>query len=438
MKRFPEKNLFMAALVSLILLLAVTLLYPDTLISRAIVFAGVRISPLGVGFALCAPAVIAYFWKQRASLDFQLLDLFIVGSLSYITVRGAVAASTANGIFLVLAYAAYALVNYYGMAVLGQGRAVVRAVFISLAVIGLIISIYAIIEFIAGRNLLFEGLIGDKVTFRVNSLHRTASTLGGPGILGTAIVQIAPFMVFFFMRAAGAGRKFMWGAVTVVALAALWVSYSKISIATAGLLTVGLFFWTFRRRAMPQLRNLSILLAVAIVVITAMVAVYSDNASYNLVSTERTDESVNLRWYLWEQAPGILADHPLLGTGLWQGDPGVGQGDPGVGQPRYTVDNQYLITLIEEGLVGTVILAGTFFLLGKQTWRSLGSGDEMHAWIIPIAVSMGAVLLIGVTSNPLFVWPNMVLFWLEAGLIRAIVERRAASGPQAVPEGNRG
>ncbi|MHB9053003.1 MAG: O-antigen ligase family protein [Thermoleophilia bacterium] len=428
MKRVFEKNLFLAALVSLILLLAVTLLYPDTLIRSAFKYGGVRISPLGVGFALCVPAVIAYFWRQRASLHFQLLDLFILGSLLYITVRGAAAASTVNGLFLVLAYAGYALLNYYGMAVVGQRRTAVRAVFISLAVIGVIISIYAIIEFIAGRNFLFEDLIGDKVTFRAGSLHRTASTLGGPGILGTAIVQIAPFLLFFFMGAAGAGRKLLWGAVTIAAMLSLWVSYSKISIATAGLMAAGLFFWAYRRRAMSQLRNLLILLMVAILAISAMVALYSDNARYNLVSTDRINDSFTMRWFFWELAPHAMAQHPLFGAGLWQGSPGLGQ-------ERYTFDNQYLVTLIEEGLAGTVILAGTLFLLGKQTWRSLGNGDEMRAWIIPVALSMGAVLLIGVTSNPLFVWANMALFWLEAGLIRAIEEKRAASGPAAVADG---
>lgn len=402
----------------MILLLSVTLLYPDTLIRRGLEFGNLRLSPLSAAFVVSAPAVLMFLWAKRRSLHFQLLDYFLLAAMAYIVIRGAAAASTANGLFLVFGYAGYALLMYYGMAVIGQKKVAIDATFVSLAVIGIIISVYAIIEFVIGRNILFEGLIGENVIFRADSLHRTASTLGGPGILGTVMVQLAPFFIFFFIRAADLGRRFLWGTAIVVAAIALWVSYSKISIGTTILFGAVLFIWRVRHKESVNIKSLFILIIAVVLAISILVVFQSDNAQYNLLSQERTDESFSLRWYLWEQAPHNFTEHPLFGAGMWHGGPFSLE-------EKITVDNQYLITVLEQGLVGAVILAGSLFIIGGQAWRTLKIRDEMRDWALPVVVSMGAIILIGLTSNPLYVWPNMVVFWLEAGLIRAIVEKRA-------------
>ncbi|MHB1464024.1 MAG: hypothetical protein ACYCXU_02780 [Thermoleophilia bacterium] len=74
------------------------------------------------------------------------------------------------------------------------------------------------------------------------------------------------------------------------------------------------------------------------------------------------------------------------------------------------MDNQFMITIIEQGLIGSVFIAGAFVLIGRRTGKTLRADREIWVLAMPIAVSIAAVLLIGMTSIHLFVWPNMVVF----------------------------
>ena len=415
--RSGQGRLFLAALAALLLLLAGTILYPDTMTSAGLHVGGLRLSPLGVLMVLALPPVSLYIWKNRSSLRFQALDVFLLGGLAFLGIRGAAAATTSNGVALVFAYCVYALLCYYGFAVIGRNESAVRALLWTLVGLTVIVSAYAMIEFVFDKNIIFDSLISDKVTYRATSLHRTGSTLGQPIVLGTIMVQLAPFLVYFFLRSRNIGSRIRWGVTLLLAVMALWVSYAKASIITAVILTVAAA-WISSRKAVAYKKTLVILFGAGLICVLALGMTFYRNAGYNLLSDERREESINLRLRYWGQAPEAIASQPLAGSGLWQG---VFQESD---WERHAIDNLYLETLVEQGIIGTLLLGGALVLIGRQVWRLIAGGGKYWAVSVTVAASMAAMLITGMASNPLFVWPNMVVFWIEAGLIRALYEKQ--------------
>jgi hypothetical protein len=419
--RSGQGRLFLAALAALVLLLAGTLLYPDTMTNAGLRLGQLRISPLGVLMVLALPPVAFYVWNSRHQLSFQMLDFLLLTGLAFLTIRGAAAAVTANGLLLVVAYTAYALLSYYGMAAVGQKSSAVRVIFRTMACLAVVIAAYAMVEFLLDRNIIFDDLIRDKVIFRASSLHRTGSTLGQPIVLGNIMVQLAPFLVYFFLKSRNVGARIWWGATILTATMALWVSYAKGSMAAALILVAAVAVWIGWKKAAYK-KTFAILLAAGLICILSLGAIFYRSADYNLFSPERREESFTLRWYFWEKVPGAVASQPLIGSGLWQGVPGF-EGEP------HAIDNLYLGTLVEQGLIGSVLLGGALVLIGRQVWRLIAAGGRIAILALTLAVSMAALLLASITSNPLFIWPTMVVFWMEAGLIRALYEKKAAAVP---------
>ncbi|MHB9111528.1 MAG: O-antigen ligase family protein [Thermoleophilia bacterium] len=420
----PRRS-YMAALVSISFLLAGTLLYPDYLVSVGLRVGPVRVSPMGLLFVLAAPSVSWYFWKQKATLKYSAVDIVLVIAFLFVGIRGALAATNGNELGLVVGYIGYALLLYYGTAVVGQKRGALRTLFMVLVSMGVIAAVYAVVEFALDRNILYEGIIKESmVPFPGVGYHRSGSTLGHPVVLGAFMVQVIPIFLFFFIRAGTAVRKAVWGAGIVLLMLALTMTFSKGAWSTAGILLISGLIWLIWRRP-ASTRPLLFLLTAVVLVLGVFTAVFNETVHAGTLSKARTGESFNPRIYMWSRVPNTFLANPLVGAGMWQGNKEVFEVNPAPEAKNrpISIDNIYLVALVEQGALGVLLVGAALTLIGIQAWKLLRRGSSLTAWGLPVAVSMTMILINGYAMSSLMIWPNMVVFWLCAGMVRALAER---------------
>ena len=92
-----SSRLYKAALASLALLLAGTLLYPDTYVNADWHIGPIRVSVLSVLLVVAAPSILLYMFAQRREITIRALDYLLVSFMAYIFIREVLAASQANG-----------------------------------------------------------------------------------------------------------------------------------------------------------------------------------------------------------------------------------------------------------------------------------------------------------------------------------------------------
>ena len=152
---------------------------------------------------------------------------------------------------------------------------------------------------------------------------------------------------------------------------------------------------------------------------------YQSTVYSGTFSEARTNESFKPRQYMWSRVPVTFKENPLVGAGMWQGNAEVlrvSQAPEATNRPT-SIDNIYLTVLVEQGIIGLFLAGATLILIGIQMLKLLKAGGSSFEWGLPVAVSMILILLSGFTTTSLMVWPNMVVFWLCAGMIRSMVER---------------
>lgn len=421
-KRDP---LYLAALFSLALLVAGTLLYPDTLVSAGWHFGSIRISPMGILFILALPATGWYCWTRRAGMNWGLLDLLLLLTLLFVGIRGLAAVNNGNELGLVVAMVGYVSLLYYGTAQVGQHEGALKVLFLVLVFVAAIVAAYAMVEFALGRNILFEGIIKkDMIPPAQPAYHRSGSTLGHPGPLGAFMVQVMPYILFFFIRAAGKTKKIAWGSLIVLCSLALLTTYSKGAWIAAAVLVFSGVSWMVWRRPVA-IRAGIMLLLVTMVAIGAFTVAFYDTVHAGTLSKTRTSESFSPRIYMWSRVPETFLANPVVGAGLWQGNAEIFIVNPApmtANRPT-SIDSLYLTALVEEGLAGILLIGATLALMGRQAWNLLKDGGPFAVWGLPVAASMALILINGFSSNTLMLWPTMVVFWLSAGILRSLVER---------------
>ena len=403
------------------LMVTIILLYPDTPSSNDLIFSGARISIVKIILASFSVPVVIYIILNSGRLHFQYLDAALFAFSSFFIVRGILAAQTFNETGRIIVYFGLAAVIYYGMSILCQKRAFLRFVFFFLGVIGVIISIYALLEFSLRHNMLYEGL---DLAKKNADFYRSGSTFAHPVILGLFLVQVAPFLVFLFSQENRYRMRIFYLNTIVILTLALGVTFSKSAWATAIVCIVVLSIWVVWKKT--NSRKLLLILFIAIAVTFSFFSIsLSGTVSSALFSAQRNAESYSLRKYVWSIAPAAFIQKPLTGFGMWQGAHALTVMEPSEKgnnalQGKYPIDNLYLTTLVEEGLIGSALLAASLFLIFYNGIRTFMLGMRYHSWCIPLLVSLFAVLFEGLFFDSLMVRQNMIIFWLSAGILRSL------------------
>lgn len=430
----PEWSLALA-LAALLTLIAAVLFYPDAFADVGFFVGPFWISPLEFVFAVTAPPVFYYAARNVGRLSFSLLDAFFLAFMAYVLIRGVLSIDSLEELGRVVAYPVYALLIYYGTAVIVQRRGVLRIAFTTLLIIGFIVIAYAFIEYFFNRNILFSDITRAAAPVPPDRLHyRISSTLGHPVVLGLFIVQIAPFFVFEYARSKRLSLLVFWALLVLCLTIALLITFTRGAGITALVLTAIVLPWSLWRYPGARLR----VILLAILLLAAVIAfsfLSSDDVSSGLYSEARIRESTDTRIYMWERVPDAFAAHPVFGVGIWKGPEEITEYRPTRLMPRRpSIDNTYFTFIIEQGVVGTLLAAGTLALIGFQAYRILRKRRTYKYWMYPVVASLVAVVINGMTFDSLMIRHNMVLFWFMAGMMRSYYELEQRDDEEFIPD----
>ncbi len=128
------------------------------------------------------------------------------------------------------------------------------------------------------------------------------------------------------------------------------------------------------------------------------------------LSDPLADESLQIRWRMWERTREQIRDEPL-GSGL-----GTVGNAATVGRRLIYTDNYYLKVAREQGILGVLLfvvgLAGTVVLLGVRLARA----NPLERPLGVAALGTGAAMLTMAVLGEILELPGKVLIWLVIGM----------------------
>lgn len=266
-------------------------------------------------------------------------------------------------------------------------------------------------------------------------LRRVAGTTAHPIEFGVLCAMVLPLAVHIAFTTTQRGRRtaFWWACAGLVA-AGLMFSVSRSAILAASSVAVVLFAgWTGQRRTWMAITGLAFLVFIKLISPGLL------GTFFHLFADAGSDDSVKWRTHDYATARQLISQHLLLGRGLgtWYA-------------PKHEIfDNQYLLTLVDGGLVGLVTFVGIFLaaiyaaLRVRWLWRTAATraahADTDRDLALSLAASLAAVVITCATFDfAAFVTVSSLSFVL-AGLCGALLRivradvASAAAGPHPVP-----
>jgi hypothetical protein len=184
----------------------------------------------------------------------------------------------------------------------------------------------------------------DPIVLNRSGMRRVSGTAAHPIEFGVFCAMALPLAIHLAFRGGASRRRsgFWWACVGLIA-AGLMFSVSRSAILAATSVAVVLFIgWPGRRRLWMAVASLGFL---------AFIKVISPGLLGAFVSLFRNagnDDSVRYRTHDYATAQELISSHLLLGRGIgtWYA-------------PKHEVfDNQYLLTLVDSGVIGLVTFLG--------------------------------------------------------------------------------
>ncbi len=299
----------------------------------------------------------------------------------------------------------------------------------ALVIAGVCAAVYAVIEFILGRNPVLEALLrivpGTTAeimeTYYVPlrdyaTLYRAFSFFITPIELGTCMGMIFPICVVQAMSATTFRAKLLYGCAAGVCAIAAILSFSRASILSLILTAIGLsvIFKPLRR---PLFGGI-VTLAVSLVMAWPWVG-------DRLMSRLQDADNVTIRLKLWRIGAHVFMDNLLLGVGLsnfpsyqvayasrYRIGPNYEYG--GNQEKIATADNGYIQLAAETGLVGltafVAMLSIFFALIYRMSRNRPRKGQQGLA--IAVGSCVFAYLVNGLTMNMVAFYIVTLLFAL--------------------------
>ncbi|WP_051247675.1 O-antigen ligase family protein [Nocardioides halotolerans] len=216
-----------------------------------------------------------------------------------------------------------------------------------------LVAVFGILQYLAGFDvtpyLRLPGLHFWEQTNSVgarNGLTRAAGTTSNPLEFGVLCSMILPLAIHATLHARREARRVApWAACVGLLATGLMFSVSRSAIIGVAAATFVLFLgWPARRRLWMIATGVGFVAAIGIMAPGLL------NTFRTLFQDAGQDSSVQWRLHDYDTARQLIAQHFWLGrgTGTWYA-------------PKHEIfDNQYLLTLVESGLLGLVAFVGIF------------------------------------------------------------------------------
>ncbi|MHB1389941.1 MAG: O-antigen ligase family protein [Thermoleophilia bacterium] len=402
------------ALVILIVVMAVASVYPIQ--PGNLFFGSWPMSLLTLLVPLLALAEFAFFIKKRGLLypnrtDLAILTFSLFFILRNITVPGGVVTLKYTllgpGLFLLTSL----------LARKKQSRDTLVYAIVALAAIT---AIYGILEYANQKNILFPDVLVESSV----QIHRIGSLPGHPVIYGGLLVQVIPFCFLMIFQSKRLPAVIFGISATIWATAALLLTYSKGSWLAMSVVVIGLIIFLMKK----QLGRGLVLVGMGCLAIIILAIVFSQQIVAETVW--RLPISAFRRADSWQWTLNAIHNNFFFGTGVRQGtmaliNHGAGAWFEMAGYPP-PIDNFYLTLWLETGLCGFVLFMTSLVLILKETIGYLISDQHNVHFMLAALASLAGMLLNAFTFEALFDWPNLVMFWLVAGMVHGLIKAREA------------
>ncbi|WP_432929072.1 O-antigen ligase family protein [Microbispora sp. CA-135349] len=300
---------------------------------------------------------------------------------------------------------------------------VMKGIIVAGVVVSIVGGFQSVLEFDLTRYMTLPFLQANSVEGTANvlardDLNRVAATLGHPIEFAVVSVMILPIAVHYALHARDRGDSpRRWWFCT--AMIAMGLAYSVSRTGIIALATVGVVLmagWPARRR----LRALGVVLGFLVLVQILMPGVLS--TFYRLFAGFGSDDSIRYRVHDYPNALAEFLRHPWLGRGLatWYA-------------PKHQVfDNQYLLTLVESGIVGVAAFLALLAtgVYAVQRARRLTSDPVLRDLALSMTGPLLVPLVCSITFDQLSYPAATNLMFLQlgaAGALLRVVKRENAA-----------
>ena len=230
------------------------------------------------------------------------------------------------------------------------------------------VALFGVIEYVLHRDLssylLIPGLqekgwIPD-VEDRGSGI-RVASTTAHYIEMAAYLALILPFAIHFSVFARPVKNRWVWLTCSVIIAAGIASTISRTGIVAVAIMFVGLVpLWTWRMRY-----NIGVVIGA---VATAGLAVQPRlfDTLFHLFDAPTQNSSISVRYERYPLAFKYISERPWLGrgTGTWV-------------SPQYQImDNQWLETLLSNGIIGAVAYAAMHITAITVAWMALKRSDD--------------------------------------------------------------
>jgi O-antigen ligase len=300
-----------------------------------------------------------------------------------------------------------------------RGHERLNLVLKTIAAMGAIVAVIGILQFLVGLDLTqYLKLPGLRYTAEYEfvieraGMPRVAATTGTPIEFGVMCAMLLPLAVHLATKAARLSQpQLRWWLCTGLIAAGLMFSISRSAILAAAGAGVILFLgWPARRRVQAVLATLAFLVLIKTTV-PGLLGTFR-----NLFTTMGNDDSIRYRTHDYPTASTEIAKHMWLGRGLgtWYA-------------PKYQVfDNQYLLSLVEVGVLGLVAFTGIFLAGIYAALRArLVSSDPGERDLGLALAAMLVVPVVGCATFDLAAFPTVtalafIITGAAGSLLRAV------------------
>lgn len=410
-----ESRLEMAALLLVCSVTVVAVLFPENFISGLPFFSTANSYPLTLMLPLMALVTIIYLASRRKYLRPNVVDAFVLLFAGYMLARNL----TGPESLITGKYIIYGISTFYITALLTeQKESLLKKIIFTIAGLVLITSIYGLIEYAFQKNLIFSQYVAEAVPEPRIGLHRIGSTLAHPVPFGAFIIQSLPFVILLWVTTGRAWLRATAMATTLLAVLALFFTFSKGSWIVGVIVAAGTLLLLRRKSSRRYI--------VPAVIIAVMLTVTS-GIFWQQVRSEietRSEMSFDVRIYTWQGAIKGISEYPLFGVGLKQG---AAELQKHVDPKTYkdlgnfvAVDNYYLSLLLEAGIAGFVIWMLFILFLLLEGFKAGRSRGPSQPWALAALVSILGITMNAVTFETMHIWPNFILFWISAGILHGL------------------
>ncbi|MBO3746967.1 O-antigen ligase family protein [Streptosporangiaceae bacterium NEAU-GS5] len=222
---------------------------------------------------------------------------------------------------------------------------VLKAVVLAGAFASLVASLQYLFDFDLTSYMVLPGLRhtsveGTETIMSRAALRRAAGTLGHPIELGVVTAMILPLGAHFAFQARSRGERYLrWWLCTALIAAGLMFSVSRSAVVALVVMGVVLFIGWPPRRWVATLCALVVFLGLVKLMAPGLLGTF-----FNLFANAGSDDSIMYRTHDYHFAMLEIDKHPIWGRGIGTWYP----------YKHQVFDNQYLLGLLETGVLGVV------------------------------------------------------------------------------------